>query len=346
MSDATPVAPSATDPTPVSASDQALAAGDFAGFRAARLAERTGKPLDPVPADPPAEPAPAQPGDQAASTDATPPPASEPGKPATGHKGNAETRKAELQREINDLLAQRARLRDETRTPQPPQPADSAPAPSSPSPAKPVLADFEADPDTYPDPYAAWVEAVADWRATQILEAREAKQRQETEARQRVESERSRIETFRSRVQAVETETPGFWDGLSAEVKELRTLSQAQAAGVRPTPLNAVAEELLDCENPAVLMRRWTEHPEDLRALERASGPRALLIEFGRQLERATAKPAPKPPAKTVSDAPPPPTTLGSRPAAPVEALEAAANAGDFDAFKRERQRARVASLR
>ena len=102
MSDLTPsVAPSATPDSsqtpeaPLSVADRAVAAGDVGAYKAARAAERAGKPLDPSPADRPAGTAPAQPGQQAASTEASSSPASEPGSPK-GHRGNADTRIQEL----------------------------------------------------------------------------------------------------------------------------------------------------------------------------------------------------------------------------------------------------------
>ena len=59
----------------------------------------------------PADSDPATPVDQAASTDAHDQPDSEPGEPG---RQNAGTRKAQLAQEIQDLLAERAALRQET----------------------------------------------------------------------------------------------------------------------------------------------------------------------------------------------------------------------------------------
>ncbi len=345
MSDATPVASSATPAeqvvAPLSALDLAVKAGDMGAFKAAKAAERAGTPLTPS-ADQSAGTAPATPGEQAPADQ---PADSAPARPS-GHRGNADTR-------IQELLADRARERERAERlerelaeirraaqAQPPKQAETAPATA---PREPELADFEADPETYPDPYAAYVAAVAQYHADQRFAALEKQAEERRTAQERATAEQRRIETFQTRMAEAGGET--FLADISDDVKGLRTIEQAQAAGVPLTPLNAVASELIESEHAPALMRYWTDHPEELRKLERAPNPRALLREFGRQEALATAPKAPAaPPPKVITTAPPPPTTTGNRPTEPVDALEAAVRSGDMAAFKALKQRERQAA--
>jgi hypothetical protein len=96
------------------------------------------------------------------------------------------------------------------------------------------------------------------------------------------------------------------------------------------------------------LMRHFSDHPEDLQRLSRLA-PRELLREMGK-LEATIEKPAsaPAPPAappKTVTDAPAPPPTLGSRPAVPNDDAEGAVARGDFKAYEEAANRREVGAL-
>lgn len=345
MSDAQPVASSATpDPVdpPPSALDTAVASGDVAAFRAARLAERTGKPLEPPnPADPASAPADTS---QPASTDAhDKPPASEPGA-RPGHKGNADTR-------VQELLAERADLRKrldalERRTP----PVETTPAAPSPAPAQ---ADDDPEPQLsdYEDPYA-WMRDTARWEGRQAFRQAQATERAAREAQDATTREEARIQGFREQVEAASAEDAGFVESLSDDVKGLRTIHQAKAAGEALTPRHAIAEELLDSPVAPALMRHWTDHPDEFQKLAGQPGPRELIREFGRQegylqaVAAAVAAHKVKPPAPSVTQAPPPPTTLGSRPAEPVDAIESAVHSGDVAAFRAAKLRERLAAIR
>jgi hypothetical protein len=341
MSDATPVASSATpdasEVAPLSALDQAIAAGDMGAFKAAKLAERAGTLLTPS-ADQPGDPAPPAPDDQAASTEASPSPASEPGKP--GHKGNADTRKAELQREIDTLLAQRRQLRDEierhARPTPPPQP-QTAQAASSPAAAdaEPKLADFEANPEQYPDPYVAWLDARQEWKWRQLESQRQEQQQRETQER----SHRDWVEDTARRARDL---GPELVESLSDEVRNLRPLASL-SGDEQPTTLNFVTQQILESDAAGPILKHLSDHPEELRRLEAIPKYASMVYEVGKLAARLSAPPPP-PQAKVITSAPPPPTTTGNRPTEPVDALEAAVRSGDMTAFKALKQRERQAA--
>ena len=345
MSDATPVASSATepaDPEPSTPSLDSLSPSEMQHWR------MTGDLPERKPADQPAASAPAKPAAQAEGTPSSNPPASEPGK---GHK-NADTR-------VQELLADRAREREraekaerrlaefEGRTPtrDTTTPADSSPArttaPTATDDPEPKLADYEANPQKYGgDPYTAWLDARSRWAYRQEHQRTQAAEQQRAEERQSEEAETTRRTAFRDRIQEATKADPQFLDSLSDPVKALKPIRDARKEGEQLSPRNAVAEELLDSPVAPQLMRHWTDHPEDLEKLAGAKSPRELLIEFGRQtalVEGADARagaPA-KPPTKTVTSAPAPAHTLGARPAAPVDEAEAALERGDVEAYFR-----------
>lgn len=343
MSDATPVASSATPAeqvvAPLSALDQAVAAGDVGAYRAAKLAERAGTPLTPS-ADQPGDPAPPAPDDQAASTDASQPPASEPGKP--GHKGNADTRKLELQREIDTLLAQRRQLRDEIerhprQTPPPqPQTAQAASSPAA-ADAEPKLADFEANPEQYPDPYVAWLDARQEWKWRQLESQQAEKQQRETQER----SHRDWVEDTARRARDL---GPEVVESLSEDVRNLRPLASL-APDEQPTTLNFVTQQILESDAAGPILKHLSDHPEELRRLEAIPKYGQMVYEVGKLAARLSAGPLP-PPAKVITSAPPPPTTTGNRQTEPVDPMRAAVRADDVATYKAEKLRLLTANLR
>jgi hypothetical protein len=351
MSDEQIAASSAADSdfTPTTAADRAVVSGDIASYRSARLAERAGKPLDPAAVSDSASDEPAE---QAASTDATSKPASEPGKPS-GHQGNAETRKKELDAEIQSLLKQRADLRREVEGARlKPQAPDAKPAVSSPAPAKmetdpePKLEDFTADAEKYPDPYLSLARASARWEARQELRSARAADERRAASEKHAESLRVRAETFRDTLAKATEADPGFMDSISDDVKALRPFD-ALAPGETPTGYNAIAEEVLSSANAPALMKHFSAHPEDLHRIAGLQ-PRELLRELGRLDARLDGgvTPAPKPAGKTVSGAPAPPTTLGSRGADPTSDADAAVRNDDVAAYRAARLRERIAAMR
>lgn len=336
-------APSAPDtPTPQpTAVEQAVAERDQAAYKAARLAEKAGTPLEPTK---PVDAASTTP-EQAASTEASSSPASEPGKPA-GHKGNAETRKAELQAEIDSLLRQRAQLRGEverdTRTRQA-EPAKPASQPAADELPEPKLADFEADPVKYPDPYAAYVEARAEWKVEQRLRAREAEAHQRAEREQHAAEVETRSRAFDTRWKEVVTKDPSVATKVNRElVKDLRPVDVLAADEPRRRR-NLIGQQVYESEHAVDLLLHLSDHPEDVERLENLPNPGAMAYELGRIVGQRQADAARRPHAKTVTDAPPPPPTVSTGGALPTDEEVAAVKAGDMGAFKAAKQRQRAA---
>lgn len=298
----------------------------MAGFRAARTAERSGKPLEAV--TPVAESSPAPPEVPAPSTEGPAPAASEPAKPPTA---NAETR-------IKELLADRHR--DRTRIaeleaqlqPRPPQQPQTIPAASSPAPAQETATfpDFDAwlkQAGNEEKSYEAYIDARTDFRYEQHDRARQAKDAQTAEQRQLQEKQTA----YRQQTETFVAEHPDFWEkvapvlAIPVNTPTAQALVEAiQASG--PALLYGLAE------NRAVL-DRLVSLPE-----------RLALWELGK-FEAGLSKAVPPPP-KVVTSAPAPPTTLGHKPGQPASDTEAAVRGDDVRAFRQARLAERTANLR
>jgi hypothetical protein len=338
-------APTAAAAESVSAVDQAVATNNVAAYRAARLQERSGK-STPI-ADQPAAAAAAQPDGQAASTDASATPAaSEPAKP----KKNADTRVQELLRERATERERAARaerelveLRRQLQTPRDDQPAASSPA----RPAAEKFPDYATYLDQHPDaPLEQWLDARDEWRDTQHA----TRARAQAEQQHRQTAQQQRTEKVRGQIATKVAADPEFLTKVKPEILDLKPFD-ALAPGEPAGPLNAIAEEILDSAVTAELLLHFSEHPEDLQRLSTLA-PRDLIREFGKLEARldtsstaATPTPA-KPHPKTITDAPAPPTTLGSRPAEALDPVTAAVVSGDQAAFKAAKHAARLATVR
>jgi hypothetical protein len=340
-----PIAASSPAPTaapdPITAADKAVATSDVAAYRAAKLQERTGTP--PI-ADHSAASAAATPVDPAASTDATTTAAAS--EPAKG-KG-AKARSAELDAEIvqlRDRLKLRAELRAELDRREPPKLQD-APAVSSAAKAPEKFPDYAAYLDQHPDaPLEQWLDARDEWRDTQ----RDSKARAQSEAAQRTTAQTARTEKVRSQIATKVAADPEFLARVKPEILDLKPFD-ALAPGEAGGPLNAIAEEILDSPVMPDLLVHFSEHPEDLDRLAQLRDPRALVREFGKLEARFDTTPAtatsaaPRP--KTITDAPAPPTTLGSRPSEAIDPVTAAVVSGDQSAFKAAKHQQRLAAVR
>lgn len=353
--DAQPAAPSAAPETPIveTAVDQAVVTGDVTAFREARRAERAGKPLTPPAASSPAS--------------ETPPPADS--SPATPEK---RTDKRATENRVPDLLAERAQLRLENERlqrelaqhRQPAPPPDARPA--APSPAKaptitypPELSSYDTYLAKQPDAsYEDYMDARADFRTDQREQQRDASRREQDERSQVDSSIRARDQAYAERMAKVRDADPQFLETVSEDVKRLKPFEafERNEHGLRDPGTGqyvkpgypAIAEEILSSSDPYALMRHFSDHPQELHRMA-GLHPRQLLKEMG-ALERSLTKsdtpatPA-TPPAKTVTDAPPPPTYLGTRPAPPVNPVEAAVAADDVAAYRKARLAERMANL-
>lgn len=347
--DAQPAASSAAVESPapetVSAVDQAVAAKDVAAFREARSAERLGKPLTVVP-----ESSPGPVAEQPASTEVTEKPASEPGKP----QRNAETR-------VRELLEERARERERAATLErelaelkarlTPPAKDGQPA-SSPAAAKDGIAypaeltSYDAFLAAHPDAtYEEYSDARSDFRS-EAREQLKTRTQQEAQTReQRQQAIQQRDQQFRERLDAAVKADPEFLNGISEEVQALKPFDAIRDASGRwkeqPTGYHGVAEQILGSDVAPLLMRHFSDHPEDLHRIAKLDPVR--LIKEVAKIEDKLSRPDPP---KTVTSAPRPPTTLGSKPSAATDPVEAAVVSGDVAAFRAAREAERRAGIR
>lgn len=277
-----------------------------------------------------------------ASTDASAQVASEPTAPAKPQK-NAETRIQELLAErhaerVAREQAERKAAALEARLSQPKTP----PAGSSPAPAKPDLSTYDAYLQSHPDAtYEAFIEARVRGAIQAELATREQQQRAQAERETLTRAQQDRAEKFRAAITDATKADPEFISKVSPEVLSLKPLS-ALLPGEQATVRHAIAEELLTSPVAPQLMRHFTDHPEVLSALEASPSPAALLKAFGK-LEASLSHDAITPPTPQITTAPNPPTTLGRKPATPVDEAEAALKRGDFSAYEKAANAAELA---
>lgn len=288
----------------------------------------------------PAESSPAAPVEQAASTDAIDQPVSETGAPSKG-----ESRKEQLAAEIQDLLAKRHTARDEwsqfeqwkaSRTQTPP----AAPSPAPQASTAATFPDFATWAEKQPDgSYEQYLDERSDFRAEQRSQQQQAKERATAEQTTKA----TRAQGFSSRLKDAVTADPQFMSKLSPQIAGLVPLD-ALEPGQPMTPWNVIGQEILISPIGPVLMRHFSEHPEELTDLATLS-PDGIVRRMGKleaRLETAQA-PAVRP-VKTVTDAPPPPQTLGRRPALPVDDAADAVARDDFRAFRDSANRREIAA--
>jgi hypothetical protein len=290
--------------------EQAVADNKFSTFRDASRAERSGTPKTPAP------PADATPAAAAAPTE------------AQRQISKQQQRTNDYERRIAEQAAEIARLKTPAQAAAPRR--DAAPAPA-PTPEKfPTYDGYLA---TNPDASLEdWMDARDTWRDDKQSAAAQMR----AEADQRVQSEQTRATTFSTQVGERTKTDPAFLQKISPDVLALRPFA-ALGEGEVGGPLNAIAEELLDSPVAPALMEHFTAHPEDLQRLTTLRDPRALIREFGKLEARfdaaAAADDAPAP-HKTITAAPTPGTTLGSRPAVAGDPIHSAVASGNFSAFR------------
>lgn len=265
---------------------------------AATVAEATQPAPEPVAPAPTAGADPAAPTTGESSPDAKPPEEKKFGQ-------------ADVDRMIQKRLAKEARrlereiterVQREHRPPEPTKPVVSD------APGKPVLKDF-------PD-YESWVEAVADWRADQKIEARI---KAETEKAQKAHEMRARAERSRYlQERVVEKGSELYEDFEDVMLNEKLTITDAM--------LDAFAE----MDQGPVVAYYLGEHPEEAK---RIAGLSAYAQ--GRELDKIAAT-LTKPAAPTKA---PDPIKPNKGDGSPSETLESAALSGNFERFRKLRNR-------
>ncbi len=277
-----------------------------------------------------ADSSPAAPAVQDVSTDTAPPPASEPGTPK---KANAETRKAQLNAEIQALLAKKKALETDlassTRSSQAPdvRPASSPAQPetltldsvlTTPDLSKPRIPET-AFYEQFPDASAGdYIEYVSTYKALSVLQADRHSQTQA-----------QRQSSFEATIRAATTEHPDL-PTLLPQPLQYAPPVELLGPGVSAGPLNYVMQEVYEAESPSAVLRYLADHPETVTALAATQSPRETVRMMGQITARVSASSVPpQSVVKTTTSAPTPPHTLGSKAAPPVDEIKAAVAAGN-----------------
>lgn len=320
---APPAAPAA--PEPLSASEQAVADNDFNGFKAARHEERFGTPkvAVAVPAKPPVEPT-EEPAVIAEAAPVVEPPARTLSN--RQQKANEVTRLA-VEAATADLQKENARLRAQLAPPPAPR-AAAAPDP------EPDVANVEKYPSGQFDP--KYIKDLSSWQTRQDLKAHTERTADESRQVHVVREFTAAAEASKAIVQAALAADPKALDGIDPRLATLRP-TLALEPDELPTFGNVVADWICATQFPVHVMKHLSDPAEQDRLSNLSTA--ALLREQGR-LEAGFAlaakketPPAPAPPAKVITEAPDPASTLGSRPIEQPDAIESALRAKDQAAY-------------
>lgn len=311
---------------------------------------------------PPADPPPASPAEPAPSTDGKDSAASEPAKPRKG----AEARIGELSQQVQEKLAERrrvaselaadeARLADIRRQLSEHQPGSRPDKPSTtvdalidrPNLDRPVLTEgefFEQFPDATVGQFTRYVTRHEVGRAEQARTRQTQHEESTRRSRDQLTAFHTQVETLVGGADAARD----FWASIDP------ALANAMPYGMLPddqkakaTPLNVLSQEVLTCERPDLVLRHLTDHPEEVdRLTSMASAVDAVreLARLDARLLRDSARPSadtttvtdpPAQPARSVSSAPKPPTTLGRKPTTEGDEAEDALKRGDTAGYMR-----------
>ena len=332
-------APAATPAAPVSG--QAV----LDGMSSEQLStwERTGA----LPGDttPSADSSSAKPAEQAAVTTAkTEAPASEPGTPA--EKKGAKARSAELDTDIQSLrerLRIRAELRDELARTEQPRRTDAKQPESSSAPTqtewKRIMAQPDAPKEADFDSFAEFTAAASYYVTNSVLTEHTQRSRQQSEIQRHVDGVRDSGRQAAERIATAIKADPEFASKVDTRLLAIETASVRRISGQPIGPQHVIADEIVSSEHTDKLLLHFSteDGQKDFRRLM-GMPPQLLLREFGRIEERlGGAKPASEsqaPPPKTLSTAPPPGKTLGTRTTEPVDPSDAALKRKDFAAYE------------
>lgn len=215
--------------------------------------------------------------------------------------------KKSAQRRIDQAIYEReearreaAALREEIarfRAQQAPPATATAPASQPQATAQPPAEQADPQPDAtdlakYPDgPWDPRFQAdMARWGARQEVRAFQQEQQRLAQQQAAQHSAQSRMRVFAERLDAGAQADPTFIQALSPEVQNLRP-AMSLAPNEQPTGATAMADALLESEQPARLARYLSEHPDDFRRLA-ALHPMLAMREIGRIEARLDAAPA------------------------------------------------------
>jgi hypothetical protein len=228
-----------------------------------------------------------------------------------------------------ELAERRAADLEAARTPKPEPTRETRPAPQAqgdPSDPEPQEAGF--------DDYAKYVKAQARWEARQEFKAQQTQARDRYEQEQTARLHQERADTYLKRIQTAVSKDPELLTRIAPEVLELKP-SIMLGPNERPTGATAIADIVMDAENPEALMLYFTEHPDDFQRLSTLH-PIQVIREMGRLEARLdAARPAgTAPTAPLLSQAKPPVRPVTGSPSAAVDDLDP--DSADFDAWKRQ----------
>lgn len=268
--------------------------------------------------------------------------AAEPGtakrqEPTKRDKVTAEERKAQLNREIQDLVARRNAMKAEVESrdvkPEPKAEPSPAKATDADEPKEPALSDFK-DYDEYEKSHRKWVRDFAKWSAEQAIQRFRQEQTQAEQQRQfqqQFEEGKKRYADFEEKVRPA---AKALWENqqIIAPVKvaignsEL-ALDLMYVLGGDEAQFNQFLET---AKTDPVKAIKYIGKVEDLIRAEQSKAKAAP------EKKEAPVQPQPR--------APKPPSEVGGRGSAAEDGLVAAARANDFRAFEAEQTRRVMAS--
>lgn len=222
------------------------------------------------------------------------------------------------------LREENARLRSQLAPP--------SPAPAPPTEKFPPYADYlTTHPETSLEDY---MDARDDWRQST---------RDRATAVQRVQQEQERaqhdqIGKARERVAAARQADPTFDTRLAPEVLALKTREAALAEQSVPLAENDFATEIAKSEFLPQILLHLSDDPSVLQRV-RALDTRRDVLKFVAKLETRFEQADPAVPVpKTVTSAPPPPPTVGTRNALPANEKAAQINNNAFTGYRATRR--------
>lgn len=304
----------------------------------------------------PADSSPAQPEAQAAATAASPDAAaSEAVKPAgkSTEKG-AKARNAELDAEIaglQDRLKLRRTLRDELATLDRPRTdaksAESSTAKPSEAEWKRYMAMADAPKEENFERFGDFTAAAALFITDQRMAEHQTRASADAAVRSREDGLHRMGESATARIQEFAKANPGFDQKVSPELLAVPAATFMQMNDKPVGPQHVLAEEVLKSEHTGPLLLHFStpEGAQDWARLCRLPNRGDLLRAFGRLEARFDGASASTPAPKTVSSAPTPPVTLGTRTADTADPMDAAIKRKDTAAYIREANRRDLAAM-
>jgi hypothetical protein len=314
-----------TETIPTTADDAAAAAKqittlhDYAKVRDALITDSAEATFDfearPAEPEPIPEEEPVTPETEATAAPVDPAPPKKEARPTSKQK-SAKNRidkvvweREEARKEAASLRDQLAALKDSTQfRPSPDAPADPAATPETA--ALPETTPAEAS-DQDPEPqekqfseYGAFIAAKARWAARQEVGAALQAVHQQQQYDQEQGFAQQRAAQFAERVESLSANDPEFLTRIQPEILNLRPAMSLQE-GETPTGATAIADLLVDSENPHQMMEYLSSHEDDFRRIS-ALHPMLAMRELGRIEVGLGAAPHGSAPTPVSSQAAPP----------------------------------------